>query len=89
MTDIRPARQADPTPPHYTWQYLVQIALERMRELILAHVTAIFAAPARVPVPLLVPLLVDEVLLGKPGVWERAAAAGPRSYSRLYGSRQL
>ena len=51
----------------YSWQYVLSIFLAHKRELIGANIVAIFAALLSVPVPLLMPLLVDEVLLGKPG----------------------
>ncbi|RDH89741.1 MAG: ABC transporter ATP-binding protein [endosymbiont of Seepiophila jonesi] len=41
--------------------------LQHRRELIAANIIAIFGAIAAVPVPLLIPLLVDEVLLNQPG----------------------
>ncbi len=40
---------------------------DHRRELILANVIAVFGTLAAVPVPLLMPVLVDEVLLHKPG----------------------
>jgi ATP-binding cassette, subfamily C, bacterial len=52
----------------YDWQYILQIAGEHRKELILANVIAILATIASVPVPLLLPLLVDEVLLDQPGI---------------------
>ena len=51
----------------YTWQYVLGIALLHRRELVLAHVIATAAALTSVPIPLLMPLLVDEVLLQQPG----------------------
>ena len=51
----------------YTWGYVLSIFLAHKRELVLAHAVAVCAAILSVPVPLLMPLLVDEVLLGKPG----------------------
>jgi ATP-binding cassette subfamily C protein len=51
----------------YTWRYIFRIALQHRRALVLAHLVAILAVAANVPVPLLMPLLVDEVLLGQPG----------------------
>lgn len=51
----------------YDWRYIAGIALEHKRELVLAHIVAIAAALASVPIPLLLPLLVDEVLLDQPG----------------------
>lgn len=56
------------TPVTYTWPYILGIAREHKKELIAAHVIAVFAALASVPIPLLMPLLVDEVLLHQPGV---------------------
>ncbi len=56
------------TPTAYTWPYILGIAREHKKELIAAHVIAVFAALASVPIPLLMPLLVDEVLLHQPGV---------------------
>ncbi len=56
------------SPPRYTWRYIFNIALEHRRELVLANLIAILAALMSVPLPLLMPLLVDEVLLGQPGV---------------------
>ena len=52
----------------YNWQYILDIAKQHKRQLIKANVIAIIATLASVPVPLLMPLLVDEVLLNKPGV---------------------
>ncbi|MCZ6805247.1 MAG: ABC transporter ATP-binding protein [Proteobacteria bacterium] len=52
----------------YNWQYILDIAKQHKRQLILANIIAVIATLASVPVPLLLPLLVDEVLLDKPGV---------------------
>jgi ATP-binding cassette, subfamily C, bacterial len=51
----------------YTWQSIFAIVKEHKKTLVLANIIAIFAAAISVPVPLLMPLLVDEVLLEKPG----------------------
>ncbi len=51
----------------FTWRGIFRIALEHRRELILANVVALLATLVSVPVPLLMPLLVDEVLLQHPG----------------------
>ncbi len=51
----------------YSWNYIYQIALEHKKELVISHLIAILATIVSVPVPLLMPLLVDEVLLNKPG----------------------
>ncbi|VAX10472.1 Efflux ABC transporter, permease/ATP-binding protein [hydrothermal vent metagenome] len=55
-----------PDSGHYDWGYIFTVAKEHRRDLILAHVVAILAVLATVPIPLLMPLLVDEVLLQKP-----------------------
>ena len=52
----------------YDWQYIIRVAMEHKREIVLANIIAILATIASVPVPLLLPLLVDEVLLHQPGV---------------------
>ncbi len=51
----------------YTWRAIYKIALEHKKALIFSHLIAILATIVSVPVPLLMPLLVDEVLLNKPG----------------------
>jgi len=50
----------------YTWPELVHMVSRHRRELILANLIAVLGALVSVPVPLLIPLLVDEVLLDKP-----------------------
>ncbi|HEB86412.1 MAG TPA: ABC transporter ATP-binding protein [Gammaproteobacteria bacterium] len=50
----------------YDWGYILTVAKEHRRDLILAHLVAILAVLVTVPIPLLMPLLVDEVLLHKP-----------------------
>ncbi len=52
----------------YDWAYIRRTALGHKGKLVKANVIAIFATLASVPIPLLMPLLVDEVLLGHPGV---------------------
>jgi len=51
----------------YDWHYIRGVALEHKRELVLANIIALLATLASVPLPLLMPLLVDEVLLNQPG----------------------
>lgn len=70
--DIRPfpapppvAAATEGTP--YSWARIRELVLSHRRELILANLIAILGTLASVPIPLLMPLLVDEVLLGKPG----------------------
>ena len=52
---------------HYDWQYILNVAREHKRVLIIANFIALLAVIATVPIPLLMPLLVDEVLLNQPG----------------------
>ena len=49
-----------------------RVALRHKREMVVAHAVAVLAAVLSVPIPLLMPVLVDEVLLDRPG---RAVAA--------------
>jgi len=51
---------------HYTWQDIFSLLPHYRRELILAHSLALLAALFSIPLPLLMPLLVDEVLLQQP-----------------------
>ena len=52
----------------YSWQELVSMITCHRPELIKANLIAFFGAVVAVPIPLLIPLLVDEVLLDQPGV---------------------
>jgi ATP-binding cassette subfamily C protein len=65
--DADSGKFADSPPQAYTWRYLVDIAVAHKRELVLANLIAMLAVLASVPLPLLMPLLVDEVLLDQPG----------------------
>ncbi|MFU8788131.1 MAG: ABC transporter ATP-binding protein [Methylobacter sp.] len=60
--------QSKQATPFYNWNTIYRIALDHKKELIVSHFIAILATIASVPVPLLMPLLVDEVLLHKPGI---------------------
>ncbi|MES9970140.1 MAG: ABC transporter ATP-binding protein [Candidatus Thiodiazotropha sp.] len=51
----------------YRWSELIEMVLRHRRKLVAANLIAILGAIAAVPVPLLIPLLVDEVLLNQPG----------------------
>jgi len=51
----------------YDWQMIAKFAFAHRKELITANIISIFATLAAVPVPLLMPMLVDEVLLNQPG----------------------
>jgi ATP-binding cassette subfamily C protein len=57
----------EPRSAVYTWPEVIQMIAQHRRELVAANLIAILGALASVPVPLLIPLLVDEVLLDKPG----------------------
>ena len=58
--------QLNPSTSFYSWKTIYQIALEHKKQLVYAHLLALLATIVSVPVPLLMPLLVDEVLLKKP-----------------------
>jgi ATP-binding cassette, subfamily C, bacterial len=65
-------RASEPKTQHlrsrpYDWRELTALVLDHRRELILANLIAVLGTLVSVPVPLLMPLLVDEVLLEKPG----------------------
>jgi ATP-binding cassette subfamily C protein len=51
----------------YDWKAVWAIVLEHRRELLAANLIAVVAVLASVPLPLIMPLLVDEVLLKQPG----------------------
>lgn len=50
-----------------SWAHIRRLAVQHKRSLILANILAILATLCSVPIPLLLPLLVDEVLLGQGG----------------------
>ena len=50
-----------------SWGTVLAVARRHRRTLLVANVAAVLAAVLSVPVPLVMPLLVDEVLLGDPG----------------------
>ncbi|NTV87138.1 MAG: ABC transporter ATP-binding protein, partial [Burkholderiaceae bacterium] len=50
-----------------TWRGIYDELKAHRRRLLLANVVALLAVAAAVPVPLLLPLMVDEVLLDHPG----------------------
>ncbi len=52
---------------NYSWRELTAMVLQHRRELLSANLIAILGAMVSVPIPLLIPLLVDEVLLDQPG----------------------
>jgi ATP-binding cassette subfamily C protein len=57
----------NPRDGNYTWARVWAIVEEHRRELASANMIALFAVLASVPLPLMMPLLVDEVLLNQPG----------------------
>lgn len=59
---------SDSRQTQYSWNYIFGIALKHKKQLFSAHIVAVFATVVSVPVPLLMPLLVDEVLLDNPGI---------------------
>jgi len=52
---------------NYTWRRVYDIVKEHRRELFAANAIGFLAVLAAVPLPLLMPMLVDEVLLKQPG----------------------
>jgi ATP-binding cassette subfamily C protein len=65
----------------YTWESIFAIIRQHKALLIKANLVAMLATVVSVPVPLLMPLLVDEVLLDKPGkVIELLSAMFPQSW---------
>ena len=53
-------------PKGYTWGYILRLILHHRRPLLNANLIAILTTLISVPVPLLIPLLVDEVLMQQP-----------------------
>ncbi len=51
----------------FTWRELLDMILTHRRELILANIIAILGTLAIVPIPMLIPILVEEVVLNQPG----------------------
>jgi ATP-binding cassette subfamily C protein len=51
---------------HFNWRYLYNASLVHRKKLIFAQFIALLAVIVSVPIPLFMPLLVDEVLLDKP-----------------------
>jgi ATP-binding cassette subfamily C protein len=53
--------------PRFSWAFILNAAAKHKPSLIQANLIAILAAVISAPMPMLMPLLVDEVLLDKPG----------------------
>ncbi|WP_051678574.1 ABC transporter ATP-binding protein [Thiomicrospira pelophila] len=70
----------------YSWQRIFDLVVQHKSLLIKAHIIALLATLATVPLPLLLPLLVDEVLLDQPAwiVASLQAIAPENWYSPLY-----
>lgn len=49
------------------WSYILDIVRQHKRTLVAANLIAVMSALLSVPVPMLMPMMVDEVLLDKPG----------------------
>ncbi len=60
--------KTDAAKNHISWGMIRRRVLRQKKPLVTAHIIAIFATLVSVPIPLLMPLLVDEVLLDKPGI---------------------
>ena len=69
-----------------SWAEIRRLALRHKKALLLANLVAVLATLCTVPIPLLLPLLVDEVLLGK---GDGAAFHGPPVARRLAGGVRL
>ena len=63
----------------YTFKQLIKEIKKYKREFILAQIIALTATIISIPIPMLMPLLIDEVLLKKPGVWVNGI-------SKIFGS---
>ena len=64
MSDTKDLPQATAVPDRLTWGEIRRLALRNKKALWIANGVAVLATLCSVPIPLLLPLLVDEVLLG-------------------------
>lgn len=63
-----PTRPIPPAPDAgYDWRHVLEVAKEHRGKLLFAQFIALAAAASSVPIPLFMPLMVDEVLLEQPG----------------------
>ena len=53
----------------YTFKQLIKEIKKYKKEFVTAQIIALTATIISIPIPMLMPLLIDEVLLKKPGVW--------------------
>ena len=64
MFDLSAVPPVSPVPDRLTWAEIRRLALRHKKALWIANGVAVLATLCSVPIPLLLPLLVDEVLLG-------------------------
>lgn len=64
---MKPLQSNNDVPDSYTWSGIFHSIREHKRELLFAQLVAILLVFTHVPIPLLMPLMVDEVLLAQPG----------------------
>ncbi len=55
----------------FTWRYIFSIAIEHRKNLLIANFIAIVATVFALPVPLIIPSLINEVLLKQPGFFTK------------------
>ncbi|BBN60026.1 ABC transporter ATP-binding protein [Hydrogenovibrio marinus] len=67
MQDSQQAPSNQAISGEYSWKRIFELVVAHKPNLIKAHIIALLAMLVTVPLPLLLPLLVDEVLLHKPG----------------------
>ncbi len=51
----------------YTFKNILNEALKHKKNIIIAHIIAILSVLIALPIPMMIPLLIDEILLDKPG----------------------
>lgn len=66
MNSSRPDTETVTETP-YTWRQILSMVLEHRPRLVRANLLALLATLVSVPVPLLLPVLVDEILMDEPG----------------------
>lgn len=59
-------RQRPDSPAQFTWSYILSIVRTHKKTLLGANLIALLAVACSIPIPLLMPLMVDEVLLQQP-----------------------
>ena len=64
---MKPQQSNHDNPASYTWPDIFRSIAAHRRELLFAQLVAILLVLTHVPIPLLMPLMVDEVLLAQPG----------------------